>query len=195
MNLPGVPGEVSALAPNDIWVLGVTLASAIKNHPVSILMHWDGKSWTTISLPKVTVPKGASEYPGAMAADSATEAWLTWDIEQGTAGAQTMYLLKLDGSTWSKVSFTYPTSFVSYLAQDGDGGVWLAANGPAPSYTWYLDHLNGTTWTQDSPPAASGMTFQQLIGLTWVPGTQSMWAPADMTEGNDIYGAILGYGD
>jgi hypothetical protein len=194
VTLPGVPDEVSALAPNDIWALGETLATATKNKPTYILMHWNGKSWTTTTLPKVTVPKGAQEYPGSLTADSASEVWLTWNIEQGTAGAQTRYLLKLDQSTWSKVTIKYPTSSVDYTAQDGDGGLWMVANGPAPSYTWYFYHLNGTSWSENSVPAASGMSFQQLVGLTWVPGTQSLWAPADMLDGNDIYGAIEGYG-
>jgi hypothetical protein len=193
LTLPGIATEVSALAPDDVWVLGATVASVMKNKPVYILMHWNGKSWTSTTLPKVTVPKGATEYPGEMTASSSTRAWLTWDIAQGTAGAQTIYLLELNGTTWSKVSIGYPTSIVDSLAQDGDGGLWMVANGPAPDYTWYFYHLNGTTWTRDDVPAAAGMSLQQLLTITWVPGTQSVWATGDMLKGNDIYGAILGY--
>jgi hypothetical protein len=193
--MPGVPDWVSVVSADDIWALGPTPATALKNKPTDVLMHWDGTSWSSTALPKVTIPKGTTEGPGGLAADSATQAWVPWYITKGTAGAKPAYLLELNGTTWSKVSIKYPTISFNAIAQDGHGGLWMAADGPAPDFTSYFYHLNGTSWTKEAVPAAAGMGLLEISGLTWVPGTQSMWAPADMTEGNNIYGAILGYGD
>ena len=192
--LPGVFEDLSALAPDDIWALGITPASAGSTKPVYILMHWNGTGWSTQPLPKVTVPKGASEYPGALTATGSSSAWLTWDIEQGTGGAQTKYLLHWNGTSWAQVKLTQPTSDISYLAQDGHGAVWAVSNGPAPSYTWYLDHWSAGTWTRDTVPVASGLSLLDLTGLTWIPGSGTLWATGNMANGpsgNQIYGAIL----
>jgi hypothetical protein len=195
VNLPGIPSGTSALAPNDIWELGVTTASVLKGKRDYILMHWNGTSWSTVPLPKVTPPKGATESPGAgFVATGPSDVWLPWDIEQGTQGAQTLYLLHWNGTSWAKVDLKLPTSGVDAMAQDGNGGLWLVTNGPAPSYTWYLDHLSSSgTWTRDTVPSTGSMTFQQLTGITWVPGTSSLWAQGDLTSGNNIYGATFQY--
>jgi hypothetical protein len=196
VQLPGVPGEVSALSASDIWVLGVTTASAAGANPKEILMHWNGKSWSTVAIPKVTPPAGATEYAGGLAATGTADAWLEWDIEQGTAGAQTLYLLHWNGSSWAKVKVAFPTSIVDYMTQDGHGGLWMVANGPAPDYQWFTYHLNAGKWTRYPVPVATGLSLLDLTGISWIPGTRSVWATGNMAvpNGTSIYGAILKYG-
>jgi hypothetical protein len=79
------------------------------------------------------------------------------------------------------------------MTQDGHGGLWLAANGPKPGYPWYLYHLNGKC-TRYSVPAVKGTTVGDLISLSWVPGTRSVWATGNMFQpgtSGGIIGAIL----
>src|ERR1700690_3744036 len=163
VTLPAIPGQVNAIAPDDIWALGVTTATALKRRPTHVLMHWDGTSWHTVSVPKATdVPPGTSEYVTDLAATGPSDVWLQRDILQGSAGAQTLYLMHWDGTSWTQVSLNFPTSEVDYMAQDGHGGVWMAANGPAPDFTWYFYHLNAGTWTMSSVPAATGLSLLDL---------------------------------
>ncbi len=84
-----------------------------------------------------------------------------------------------------------------YLAQDEHGGVWMAVNGPAPAFQWRFYHDNAGHWTQQAVPAATGTSVLDVIGLTWIPGTRSLWAAANMsvpTPANDVDGSALKYG-
>jgi hypothetical protein len=197
VQLPGIIDEVSALSPTDIWVLGLTTASALKPTPTFILMHWNGNTWGTVRIPKVTPPAGAVEFPVDLAATGPADAWLQRDIEQGSAGAQTLYLLHWNGRSWTRVKLGFPTSIVDSMTQDGHGGVWMVANGPARAFRWFTYHLNAGQWTRYTVPAAKGLSLLDLTGISWIPGTRSVWLTANMAgppNGNAIFGAILKFG-
>jgi len=53
VRLPGVPSEISAVSPTGMWSL------AVPQRPVSstrqFLMHWNGRRWSTLSVPKPVV--------------------------------------------------------------------------------------------------------------------------------------------
>ena len=181
--------QVSVLSEHDIWVLGYTIAA--KSKP--ILMHWNGKHWRTVAMPKVRVPANATESPADPVALGPADVWVQQFIERGLQGAATLYLLHWNGRSWHRVAIPSNMSSVAYMTQDGHGGIWLAANGLKPQYRWYLYHLNGK-WTRESVPATKGTTVLDLIGLSWIPGTRSVWATGNMAQpgtNGGIFGAIL----
>lgn len=97
-------------------------------------------------------------------------------------------------SGWAKVGFGAPVSQVYDMAQDGHGGLWLIDQGPAPAHHWYLDHLNAGHWTRYAVPAVRGMSLRDLSGITWIPGTRSMWATGDLAgppNGRGSSGLVL----
>lgn len=193
VKLPAVPSTVAAVSRNDIWVLG------IRPNGTAPLMHWNGRSWRTLAVPKATdVPAHATEFVRDLAAAGPRAVWLQRDVEQGTAGARTLYLLHWNGRRWQRVYLHYPTSSVDYLAQDGHGGIWIVANGPKPRYRWYLYHRSSSgRWTRQAVPATKGTTLQELDGLSWIPGTTSMWADGQVLVPNSsegVIGAIWKYG-
>jgi hypothetical protein len=197
VQLPGVISQVSALSPTDIWALGVTTATALGSNPAYILMHWNGKTWATVRIPKVSPPAGAVEFPVDLAATGPADAWLQRDIDQGSAGARTLYLLHWNGRSWTRVNLGFPTSFVDYMTQDGHGGVWMVANGPARAFRFLTYHLNAGHWTRYTAPVATGLSLLDLTGISWIPGTRSVWLTGNMTgppNGNGIFGAILKFG-
>jgi hypothetical protein len=150
-----------------------------------------------VPIPKVTPPRGAVEFSADLAATGPADAWLDRVIEQGSAGAQTLYLLHWNGRSWAQVKLGFPTSFVDFMTQDGHGGVWMVANGPARAFRWFTYHLNAGHWTRYAVPVAKGLSLLDLTGISWIPGTRSLWATGNMTgppNGNAIYGAILKYG-
>jgi hypothetical protein len=190
VSLPGVTNQVSALSPTDMWALGDTIAS----HSAQILMHWDGKRWHTVTIPAVTPPPGGIEYVYGLTATGPSDAWLLRGLEQGSAGAVTLYALHWNGKSWTRVPLGFPTSEISFTTQDGRGGLWMTANGPAPAYTSYFYHLNAGHWTRYTVPTANGLSLLDLTGIIWIPGTTSIWSTGNLTSGNNIYGTILKYG-
>jgi len=192
LQMPAVPNQVSVLSEHDIWALGSTIATKAKPS-ASILMHWNGKRWSTVAVPSARVPKNATDDVLNPVALGPTDVWIQRDITKGLAGATTLYLLHWNGRHWSRVALAAGISGVDYLTQDGHGGLWVAANGPGPSYTWYLYHLN-RKWTRYSAPAAKGTTVGDLISLNWIPGTRSVWAAGNMFQpgsSGGIIGVIL----
>jgi hypothetical protein len=157
------------------------------------MMHWNGKRWSTVTVPTVHVPKNATEDVLNPVALGPADVWIQRDIERGLAGAATLYLLHWNGRHWARVSTPKNVSAVDYMTQDGHGGMWLAVNGPEPKYTWYIEHLN-RKWTRFSIPAAKGTTVGDLINLSWIPGTRSVWATGNMFQpgtNGGIIGAII----
>jgi len=83
------PGAVDAATQADIWVT-VSVGPAAGHGPVTaVLLHWNGKAWS-----KVTVPKGVSL--GKLASDGHGGAWLTPDT-----AAPVMY--HYSGGRWTQV--------------------------------------------------------------------------------------------
>lgn len=193
LQMPAIPVQVSALSPDDIWVLGATAASPQKAS-TQVLMHWNGRRWRTVALPRVRVPANSTEYVNDPVALGPNDVWIQRQILRGQAGAVTMYLQHWNGRFWRRVAKPQQISIVDNMTQDGHGGLWLAVNGPKPAYRWYIYHLNGGTWTRDSVPAASGTNVLDLIDLRWVPGTRSVFAAGNMLQPGStggIIGAIL----
>ena len=194
VRLPGVPSEISAVSPTDMWSL------AVPQRPVSstrqFLMHWNGRRWSTLSVPKpVTIPPNSVEFVRDLVAAGPRDVWLQRDIETGSQGARTLYLLHWDGKSWHRVSLGKPTSGVDAMARDGHGGLWLVSNGPGPAFSWFFDHFSGGRWTRTPAPATAKTTVQEVTKLVWVPETSSEWAAGGLLPVNssvDVLGGIWG---
>ena len=121
------------------------------------------------------------------------DVWLQRNTTIGKAPATTAGLLHWNGRRWSRVTLPAGTTFVDSMTEDGHGGLWLAAVGPKPNYPSYIYHLNGK-WTRHSVPAVKGTNVGGVTELSWIPGTRSVWATADMLQrgiNGEVIGAIL----
>jgi hypothetical protein len=189
VQLPAVPYAVSAVSPTDIWANGPSL----KNISGRVLMHWNGKAWSTVPMPKVSVPKGDTvQYSGLLATGPAN-AWMLAYVASSSLVAVKTDLLHWTGRSWANVPIKYPSVNVAYLTPDGGGGLWMNewANGPVSAEHFY--HLSDGRWSEYAVPGGASV---QPPGLTWIPGTRSLWAtaetfPSDTTAETEIlkYGA------
>jgi len=189
--LPEAPVAVSALGPKDIWVLGAAFKKARYS-----LMHWDGRRWDGVALPKAVRPGSSTQFVAGLTALSSKDVWLTWDTADVQSGATTAYLLHWNGVSWKRVRAGFPASVVGLLTGDGHGGLWLAANGPAPRSRWYLYHLAGGRWSKYPLPGTSRATPLDIRGIISIPGTSSVWAYGDLLtrRQRNVLGAIWKYG-
>ncbi len=83
------PGAVDAATLSDIWLTVSTGPTAGHGPVTAVLLHWNGKAWS-----KVAVPKGVS--PSSVASDGHGGAWLTPDT-----AATVMY--HYAGGRWTHV--------------------------------------------------------------------------------------------
>ncbi|MBV9380110.1 MAG: hypothetical protein JO242_05505 [Streptosporangiaceae bacterium] len=191
-NLPGVPYSADALATNDVWVLGATVKTAGTRQPVWIMMHWNGKSWSSAAIPLPKIPKGATLTDDSLVAVTSRNFW----IEQLVTNPQRVladYLMNWNGKRWQRVS---PPVELGPLAEDGYGGIWTAAGGSGTHYHFY--HYSAGHWTRYMAPVISYNVAANPQGLAWIPGGRSMWAWDSETlsgeEPSSTVGVIFRYG-
>jgi hypothetical protein len=144
---------VAALSANDVWAVGYTSGIETQEPIDTLILHWDGVSWTRVESPNIT--GGANELFG-IAAISANDIWSV-----GYAGGAPLSM-HWNGSTWS---------IAPMRVRPGLGGEWLAAvSGSASNDVWAVGtgrgfftnrpsatirHWDGTRWKEKVCYAAS----------------------------------------
>jgi hypothetical protein len=191
VSLPGAPEEVSALAPDDIWVLGITKQSLTAAKPVFAAMHWNGSSWRVLKLPAAKIPQGDS-VGYRIAAVGPRNIWLARLV--GTATHTSSVAVLHWTGRWRVTKAPTPIDNVGPLAQDGHGGLWMdAQHGTLQTARDFLYHFGGGRWTHRAVPAPAG-AHATLSSLTWIPGTRSLWAAATAIAVGKQTGEILKFG-
>lgn len=191
VSVPDVPVSIAALSLNDIWAVGVNL----KRHGY-VLMHWNRTRWITTAIPKPHLTTGETFYVGSLVAASDTSAWVHIGISKvGPAGN---VLLRWNGRRWSRVGLP-PLWYVNQagMAQDGHGGLWMAGTSPAPAGQPRFYHYASGHWTSQIVPGDDGKPSNkvEMLGMTWIPGTRSLWAVGESAVGvPGVQAAILKYG-
>jgi hypothetical protein len=77
--------DVSGSSPADIWAVGTYLHAGVTTTSNSLIVHWDGVSWTSVSSPAVTCATfGCPNGLRGVSAVSATSAWAGgWYLASG----------------------------------------------------------------------------------------------------------------
>jgi hypothetical protein len=81
--LPGVPIGLSAVSRSDMWAIGPTLKTQnlATDRQVLVAMHWNGRSWRTLALPKIKVAKGEDfSVGGNTVAASSRDVWWPYQV-------------------------------------------------------------------------------------------------------------------
>jgi hypothetical protein len=185
---PAEPQTLSAPAANDMWAIGPTTATAAKAPPLQklVAIHWNGSSWRTLALPKVSKPAGDYVTTGSIVALGPSNVWEAYGL--GNFGTCCAYggLEHWNGSKWQAVSVPKKPQHLASaasLAQDGHGGLWMLGR-TATGFAFY--HLSAGKWSQSFPPTFVNVTFFPAE-LSWLPGTRRLWAggSGDNTNGTD----------
>jgi hypothetical protein len=228
LQLPGTTanqGTLSVLAANDAWYTdtagstGDCLTSTVE---CSDVYHWNGSTWTDLTLP--------AEITG-LAALNAKEIWAV-----GTAGSSdTLTAYEWTDSSWRKASLPAETGVGgATVALDKPTDLWLsfykgskgyalhwtgskfgladdfdtdfgvegaALDGQGGVWLNFLDHLTSTDKTVIYPLVVQGVTNHPswMLGMGAVapiPGTDSDWSAGTESTGNLSIGhpivALLG---
>jgi len=163
--------DVLALAHDNVWAVGST--SSRSQSQLTLIEHWDGKSWRVVSNPQ---PQGTAI--GSAAALWSLAALAPNNIWAGgfyTASGVDHYLVEhWDGHAWSLVSIPTPAKKLAFLRQI----VAVSAHD-----VWALDdnnsllHWNGSSWNISSFPNAdqNGYSIRSIAALPngqlWLAGT------------------------
>jgi hypothetical protein len=123
--VPGhlVLGQIAASSATDVWLFGAPAGS-----PGSVAVHWNGASWTTMSLPNVP-----TSY---VVAASPSDVWVASDAHS---------LLHWDGASWQQSGYEFPGW--QPLATAG-GRIWRVDSGRIGGHAHRLivRRWNGVRW-------------------------------------------------
>lgn len=177
--VPVIVSQASGDAAAGDWITG-----AVAGQPGRVeLLHWSKGAWRDAALPKIAVPVGDRMFPGAVAAATSADIWLTVGVGPAAAhGPTTAVLLHWNGKAWSKTAVPKGVS-PGTLASDGHGGAWLTSDGSA----LLMYHYSGGRWTHVAGPARTVLQTD----LELIPGTRSVLAAGEL-KGTE--GATLQYG-
>ncbi|HET9494307.1 MAG TPA: hypothetical protein VFR15_08760 [Chloroflexia bacterium] len=123
--------SISAVSSNDVWAVGSTGV-----YPIAI--HWNGTSWTTAAIPE---PPTEEVYLNGVSAVSANNAWAVGYFYSFEEARHVSWILRWDGSAWSRVPSPNADSANTLLYRVGAAS---ASNVWAMGYTFdgtYRAHL------------------------------------------------------
>lgn len=140
--------DVVALAPDDIW--GVGLSQTPTGSDVEALtMHWDGTAWTI--FPIEPVPSGGIFY--SVAASSPTDVWAVGYQDDPGPGLFQPLVEHWDGTSWSVVSVPKPPPPSNFSILEGVTAVssddaWAVGLYSYVRWQALLYHWDGEAWTR-----------------------------------------------
>ena len=121
---------VLALAPNNVWAVGLsTPTGAQQSATQTLIEHFDGKSWSVVPSPNVGTGDFQSNQLLGLTANSPDDIWAFGSFISPD-GLRTMTLvLHWDGTSWTIVSSPDPTK--GFLDDGLSSGVV-----PSPGNVW-----------------------------------------------------------
>jgi len=144
---------VAALSASNVWAVGFRGGTKNETPIETLILHWDGSSWTQIPSPNVT--GGANQLFG-ISAVSANDIWAVGSV----AGAP--LAMHWDGNAWSLVSIGVgsglSTEKLTAVSGAAASDVWAVgdAKGIFTNQTFAtMRHWDGTRWSEKTCRAAS----------------------------------------
>jgi hypothetical protein len=193
------PGEglnfltsVSGISPTDIWAVG-TDSNADGTMEKSLILHYDGKSWTQVPSPS---PATFNELTGVRAI-SANDAWAVGTVTDGTS-FKTL-TLHWDGTSWTHVASPSPggqfNTFLTGVTATSGHDVWavgdyISSQDPSVTTLSLILHWDGTSWKQVDSPSPGPVGLTQLTGVAATSPTDA-WAVGFFPDGTSDRNLIL----
>lgn len=163
---PGATGNeltaVSADSATDAWAVGTILASGGVTD--TLILHWNGKSWSQVSSP---TPVNSYLNLAGVSAISASNAWAVGTYYNNTTNTYDSLTLHWNGSSWSQVASPNPDATgenrLNAVSADGANDVWAVGSlcSTVSGLCAFSDestlilHWNGTKWAKVTSPSPS----------------------------------------
>jgi hypothetical protein len=197
VRLPGPAFAIGALSKRDLWAIGPTTRSAAR--PLAreniIAMHWTGRAWHTIGVPKISVRTNQNDPDAALLTVAGPDdVWWSYQVSHGQRAS--VGLLRWDGASWRHIGLPDPIDGIDAMTQDGHGGLWLLAGTNIDSLDlsqhWY--HYGAGRWARQAVRSPRGYSMMRLSAMTWIPRSTDLWAVGGAFLKHGLVAVIARYG-
>jgi hypothetical protein len=144
---------VAAVSANDVWAVGYTSGSQTQSPIDTLILHWNGASWTRVPSPNVA---GVANQLFGISAISASDIWAV-----GYAGGLPLSM-HWNGSAWSIVSVPrgsgLSSDYLTAVSGAASNDVWAVGKGQgifSNQRFATIRHWDGSRWTEKVCRAAS----------------------------------------
>jgi hypothetical protein len=178
---PGTQGlnvlyAVAANSANDVWAVGSF--TNIGEFAQTLVVHWDGTSWSLI--PSANVPGANNELYGVVALGP-DNAWAVGYSGNAAFGFFTL-VEHWNGSTWSVVSSPSPQGddILRAVSATGANDIWAVGRSRNPftfMTTGLTEHWDGNAWSQVIGLAAADTALYGVAAVS----PEDAWAVGDVT--------------
>jgi photosystem II stability/assembly factor-like uncharacterized protein len=170
----------------DGWIVGSEGFDALGDPVGSVILHWNGSSWS-----RVASPDNTALY--SVATVSANNAW-------AGGGSDGIFpkILHWNGSAWSDAVIPSMTGVINSIAMRTASDGWAVGGSdncqiPNGSYEGTILHWNGTAWS-----VASGLP-DILLNSVAALSADDVWVAGSYCHNVSVlhtdYGAVLGHWD
>jgi hypothetical protein len=173
--------SVAAVSAGDVWAVGVQGGATGPNW-ASLILHWDGTSWTAVPAPSLGSP-GTSELRG-VAYSAANDGWAVGAYSSPATGWWNQPLiLRWNGSAWSSVPAPAfgSTSELNAVAVISPNDVWAVGRALENNWKTLILHWDGATWSRVPSPNL-GSVGNALFGVGGL-AANDVWAVGSANNG------------
>ncbi|HEV2371978.1 MAG TPA: hypothetical protein VGS19_07410 [Streptosporangiaceae bacterium] len=187
--LGGVLFGVSAASPSAAWAVGDNFAGGASS---TVLLHWNGRNWTT----------GAPPDPGTLwglSSLSPDNAWAVGELEHiGPGTVFETLVLHWNGKNWTRVPSPSPgpapvSDHLASVSALSPTDAWAVGDfqnfGPGPVFQTLVLHWNGKKWALAASPNPSRQ-FDTLYGVS-VLSLSDAWAVGVSGKGSNSSQALV----
>lgn len=165
--------DVVAVSSNNVWAVGYYTASG--NSSLSVILHWDGTSWTQVASPSPASFLNDLYDIDAVSANNIWAVGYSWNA----GSAHSTLIMHWDGTSWNIIPSPNANQFQNHLASVSAlsaNDVWAAGSYIHSSGKWQtlVMHWDGTAWTiLPTPNLLLENNYLQSISVL---STNDIWA-------------------
>ncbi|MFC9843820.1 hypothetical protein ACFWFF_29795 [Streptomyces sp. NPDC060223] len=172
-------GAIDARTSRDAWAVGQF--AHVGQPSRSVLLHWDGRSWTDVA------PAAGNLRATAVYQESARSVWVTALTPYVEDEPQQTKVLHWDGVSWHDVTGPVDGLWANAITGDGKGTVWVSGDPYGYAGTALYWRLRNGVWTSVAGDAVPGGKTQSydIEALAPTGRTGQFWSVG-------YYGLITG---
>lgn len=168
--------DVTCTSTSDCWAVGYA-TDPISNLDQTLIEHWDGTLWTTITSPNAT---GHNELY-AVSCVSAADCWAAGNSSGPSANSRQTLVEHWNGTAWTIVaSPNNPApagslgNSLSDVVCNSASDCWASGSSdPGPGFGWHtlIEHWDGSAWRIIDSPVTSTAQNNFLFGTACASAT------------------------